>query len=111
MALTINLNPEGDEMEKVGEFYISDRRLYLTADGANVVEEGSVEARTLYARPGTRIPVSAVEKFGIDVGEMTPPAPPETKEVPPAENKAAAPVKKAAPKKVTKKKAAKKKKR
>lgn len=52
-------------MRKEGDFYIADRRLYLTAHKDGVVEEGSEEARFLYAVPGTRIPAEAVERFGL----------------------------------------------
>lgn len=55
------------------EFYISDRRLYLTADKSKVVEEGDLEARFLYATEGTRIPAADAIRFGLVKSEKAAP--------------------------------------
>lgn len=44
---------------------IADRRLWLTADRSEIVEEGDPDAATLYATRGTVIPAEAVQRFGI----------------------------------------------
>lgn len=47
-------------------YIIASQRLYLTADRSRVVLADDKDKATLYATPGTRIPLSAVEKFGLD---------------------------------------------
>jgi hypothetical protein len=42
-----------------------DRRLYLTADGKRVVEEGDKDAVSLYASAGKEIPMAEAERFGL----------------------------------------------
>jgi len=44
---------------------VSDRRLYLSRDGARVVEEGSAEAATLFATPETLISQDEVDRLGL----------------------------------------------
>lgn len=44
---------------------IADRRLWLTADEARVVEEGDPEAAFLLAGEGSLIPVPEVERLGL----------------------------------------------
>ena len=58
-------------------------RMWLTQDRARLVKEGDPEAAVLYAVPGTVIPESAVERFGLKGGRLT-------KSRKPAEDKAKA---------------------
>lgn len=44
---------------------IADRRLWLTADRARVVEEGDPEAAFLFVTPGKEISDSDAEKYGL----------------------------------------------
>lgn len=46
---------------------IADRRLYLTADRATVVEEGDLRAAFLLAGQGSEIPAVEVERLGLTV--------------------------------------------
>ncbi len=43
----------------------ADRRLWLTADGSRVVEDGDPEAASLFAAPGRPISADDVERFGL----------------------------------------------
>lgn len=45
-------------------------RLYLTADKSKLVREGDTSAAFLFAAPGTEIPASAVERFGLVDGRL-----------------------------------------
>ncbi len=72
--------PQEETVQKEGNFYIVDRRLYLTADKSAIVEERDSRARYLYAIPGTRIPAAEAEAYGL-----VKPAAPEAKAVPQAE--------------------------
>jgi len=66
MALKIKTLKEQKEQEGIMDYYISDRRLYLNKDKTEICGEGTPEAATLYATPGTRIPATAVEEFQIE---------------------------------------------
>lgn len=44
---------------------VADRRLWLTADKARVVEDGDPAAAFLLASPGTEIPVDEAERLGL----------------------------------------------
>ena len=46
---------------------VADRRLYLTRDGARVVEDGSSEAATLFATPETLISQDEVDRLGLSL--------------------------------------------
>lgn len=46
---------------------VADRRLYLTADKARVVEEGDASAAFLLAAPGTEITPEEVKRLGLSV--------------------------------------------
>lgn len=46
---------------------VADRRLYLTDDKTRIVEEGSVEARWLFACVGDTIPADAVGALGLQL--------------------------------------------
>ena len=46
---------------------VADRRLWLTADKARVVEDGDPAAAFLLASPGTEIPVAEAERLGLAV--------------------------------------------
>lgn len=48
---------------------VADRRLYLTADRASVVEDGDPAAASLLATPGWVIPVEECERLGITAGD------------------------------------------
>lgn len=63
----------------------ADRKLYLTADRARLVEEGDPAAAFLFATPGKEISSSDAEKYGLK-----PAAKAEEKEAAPADNKQAA---------------------
>lgn len=67
---------------------VADRRLYLTADKARIVEEGDAEAAYLFATPGTPISQEDVTRFGLDdtVGAANEPA---EAEAPPPEKRTA----------------------
>ena len=63
---------------------VADRRLYLSADKSQVLEEGAADAAWLLATPGTEIPSSEVARLGLRVvdgrvvhGEPDEPAEPE----------------------------------
>lgn len=45
-------------------------RLYLTANGKALVDEGDPKGASLYAAPGDEIPESAVELFGLVDGGL-----------------------------------------
>lgn len=49
---------------------IATQRLYLSADKKVLVPEGHERAATLYATPGTTIPASACERFGLIDGAL-----------------------------------------
>lgn len=46
---------------------IADRRLYLTADKARVVEDGDPSAAFLFATPGVVIPAAEATALGLEV--------------------------------------------
>lgn len=46
---------------------IADRRLYLTADRATVVEEGDLRQAFLFAGEGCEIPPADVQRFGLEM--------------------------------------------
>jgi hypothetical protein len=47
------------------EQYRPDRRLWLTADGKRVVEDGDPDAAILYATPATLVPMGEAQKYGL----------------------------------------------
>jgi len=49
---------------------IAKERLYLTADKSKLVRTGERGAATLYCTPGTQIPDSAAERFGLVDGAL-----------------------------------------
>lgn len=51
---------------------IATKRLWLTADGKRLVDEGDPDAASLYAAIGDEIPASAVERFGLKAKEQSP---------------------------------------
>lgn len=59
MALTIQ------KAEQPAGKLTSDRRLYLTADKAKVVEEGDLSAAFLLIGKGHVIPAAEVERYGL----------------------------------------------
>jgi hypothetical protein len=61
--------------------YVTDRRLWLTADRERVVEEGDPEAATLLASKGKELDEATVKRYGL--------APPQDKAVRGQANKAA----------------------
>lgn len=68
----------------------ADRRLYVTADRSDVVEEGDVRGAYLLVAPGRNIGESDVAKYRLSVkgGKVVVP---EAKQAPAPENKMAAP--------------------
>lgn len=46
---------------------VSDRRLWVTDDKSQVVEDGDTRARCLFATPGTEIPASEVARLGLSM--------------------------------------------
>ena len=64
-------------------------RMFLTADRSRVVGEGDPDAASLYASPGTKLPDSAIEQFGLVGGELPvkQAAKPKNKQRPRGENK------------------------
>lgn len=48
-----------------GAVIVSDRRLYLTADRARVVEEGDADAAFLLATPGHTISIGDQKRLGL----------------------------------------------
>jgi hypothetical protein len=52
-------------MKREGQFYVADRRLYLTSDRQRVVEHGSEDAAFLYAAVGSRIPIQFARDQGL----------------------------------------------
>ena len=50
-------------MEKQGNYLICDTRLYQGVIKTQLYPEGHLDARRLYATPGTRIPLQAIEDF------------------------------------------------
>lgn len=68
---------------------IADRRLYLTADRAHVVEEGAPDAAYLFATPGYVIPAAEADRLGLVLVDgmvkvaASAPAPAETPQDPP----------------------------
>lgn len=77
---------------------IADRRLWLTADRARVVEEGDPEAAFLFTSPGKEISDEDAERYGLDEKPKAEEKQAET----PADKEAPAPANKA--RKATKKK-------
>lgn len=65
---------------------IADRRLYLTADRSEVVEDGDVRAAFLFTTPGKEISDADVKRFGL--GETKAAAKAEDKQAPESANKA-----------------------
>src|SRR5690606_13445613 len=66
---------------------VADRYLWLTADRAQVVEDGDPAAAFLLASPGTEIPAAEAERLGLTVenGKVVPiGSAPAGKEKPPA---------------------------
>ena len=62
MGLKIKLHRDNP----VATVVISDRRLWLTADRSEVVEEGDPKAAHLFcAGPGRRIPIADAERYGL----------------------------------------------
>ena len=89
MPLTITTLREQEEMEKITEggintYYIADRRLYLTTDKKEVVEEGDRRGAFLWATPGTKISEKAAKEFGL----VKPKSKPKEKAAPKSRNKA-----------------------
>ena len=52
-------------MAPSGGGWVADRRLFLTADGLRVVEEGDPEASTLWITPGKVVPRDVALKHGL----------------------------------------------
>lgn len=50
---------------------IAKERMYLTATRERLVEEGHLDAATLYAIVGDQIPASAVKMFGVVDGYLS----------------------------------------
>ncbi len=48
-----------------GELMKADRRLYLTADRSEVVEEGDPKAAFLFATPGSEISDADAKRYGL----------------------------------------------
>lgn len=46
---------------------VADRRLYLTADKSEVVEDGDPGAAFLFTTPGYEVPASEVERYGLSL--------------------------------------------
>ena len=68
-------------------WWVSDRRLWLTADRERVVEDGDPEARTLLTGgPGVRVPRKDAERWGL----VKPAAEPKPKAAAKSPNKARA---------------------
>ncbi len=66
--------------------FVSDRRLYLTADRERVVEHGDPEAAFLLVGKGCELPMAEAKRFGLKERPTE-----ETKEVTAGENKGATP--------------------
>jgi hypothetical protein len=64
-----------DKEEGMGNI-IPGRRLWLTADGTRLVEDGDLEARSLFCGPGDEISEADAERFGLKASP-----PPEDKAV------------------------------
>lgn len=70
--------------------WISDRRLFLTADKGRVVEDGDVEARFLLVGQGGELPMAQAERYGLlkpKAEEKATEAPTEDKAVKQSRNK------------------------
>lgn len=65
---------------------IADRRLYLTADKSEVVEEGDARAAFLFVTPGKEISAADAERYGLSETKAAPKA--EDKQAPAPANKA-----------------------
>lgn len=63
MALEITMVHDADKIPD--GTIVADRRLWLTADRARVVEDGDPEARFLFCGPGRRISPADAEKYGL----------------------------------------------
>lgn len=63
MALTINRG------EKPAAAMVSDRRLYLTADKSEVVEDGDPRAAFLFANEGYELSAAIVERYGLTAAD------------------------------------------
>lgn len=46
--------------------YVTDRKLWLTADRERVVEDGDPEAAHLLASKGKELPADVVKRYGLD---------------------------------------------
>jgi hypothetical protein len=66
---------------------IADRRLWLTADREQVVEEGDPSAAFLFATPGKEVSDADAERYGLKASKAKPA---ETQQAEPAEEKQAA---------------------
>lgn len=49
----------------IEDYWESDRRLWLTQDRKELVEDGDERAAVLYTTPGKRIPMSEAIKFKL----------------------------------------------
>jgi len=56
--------------------WISDRRLYTTADGSRVVEEGDPDGALLLVGEGCELPEATARKYGLIKDESQPDASP-----------------------------------
>lgn len=68
--------------------YTTDRKLWLTADKAEVVEDGDPRAAFLLASKGKALDAETVERYSLDAAQDKPGKGPKDK----AEGKAVAPV-------------------
>jgi hypothetical protein len=88
MGLTITLLRDAKEEEPM---WISDRRLFLTADKERVVEDGDPEACFLLVGQGCELPMAEAERYGLvkpKAQEKAMEGPSEDKAVKPPKNKA-----------------------
>jgi hypothetical protein len=65
--------------------YVTDRRLWLTADRERVVEDGDPAAASLLASKGKALPDEVARRYGL-TGEPARPAADEAAEVPAADD-------------------------
>lgn len=66
---------------------IAERRLYLTADESEVVEEGDARAAFLFVTPGKEISDADVERYGLKAPKKAAEKPAEEKQASAAANK------------------------
>lgn len=91
MAFTIHARAE----KKPEAGFIAEEKLYVSSDGARLVEKTDPDVGSLYAGVGDRIPMPDAIRFGLVKPEVKESKPAENKEAKPQSTKAKKPPKKA----------------